>query len=67
MRTKKSHSLGGTGLLVLAVLFLALTMLSNNLLRGQRLDLTENQLYTLSAGSTNRCKPGRTIVELNTV
>lgn len=51
MSTKKSHSLGGTGLLVLAVLFLALTMLSNNLLRGQRLDLTENQLYTLSAGT----------------
>jgi ABC-type uncharacterized transport system involved in gliding motility auxiliary subunit len=51
LSTKKSHSLGGTGLLVLAVLFLALTMLSNNLLRGQRLDLTENQLYTLSAGT----------------
>lgn len=51
MTTKKSHSLGGTGLLVLAVLFLALTVLSNTVLRGQRLDLTENQLYTVSQGT----------------
>ncbi|MGB5622967.1 MAG: Gldg family protein [Gammaproteobacteria bacterium] len=51
MTTKKSHSVGGTGLLVLAVLFLALTVLSNTVLRGQRLDLTENQLYTISQGT----------------
>ncbi len=42
-----------SSLLLLAVLFLALTMLSNALLRGGRLDLTENNLYTLTAGTKN--------------
>lgn len=42
-----------TALLALAILFIALIMLSNNLLRGFRLDLTENRLYTLSAGTEN--------------
>lgn len=41
----------GLGLLALAVLFIALVILSNQLLRGQRLDLTENRLYTLSPGT----------------
>lgn len=40
-------------LLLLAVLFLALTMLNQNLLRGARVDLTENRLYTLSPGTLN--------------
>lgn len=40
-------------LLVLAALFIALTMLSNTLLRGMRLDLTEDNLYTVSAGTEN--------------
>ena len=39
------------GLLALAVLFLAVVMLSNALLRGVRLDLTQNKLYTLSRGT----------------
>lgn len=51
MTTRKSHSLGSTGLLVLAALFLALTMLSNTILRGHQLDLTENKLYTISDGT----------------
>jgi len=43
-----------TGALVLlAVLFLALTMLTGVLFKGARLDLTENRLYTLSEGTVN--------------
>ena len=39
------------GLLALAVLFLGVVMLSNLALRGVRLDLTQNRLYTLSPGT----------------
>ncbi len=42
---------GAGGLAALAVLFLAVVMLSGSLLRGARLDLTQNRLYTLSAGT----------------
>jgi ABC-type uncharacterized transport system involved in gliding motility auxiliary subunit len=42
---------GVGGLLALAVLFLAAVMLSNVGLRGARLDLTQNKLYTLSPGT----------------
>jgi ABC-type uncharacterized transport system involved in gliding motility auxiliary subunit len=41
---------GGT-LAVLAVLFVAVTVLANNLLRGAQVDLTENSIYTLSEGT----------------
>lgn len=41
---------GGT-LAVLAVLFVAVIALANNLLRGAQIDLTQNQLYTLSEGT----------------
>ena len=41
---------GGT-LIVLAAVFLALVVLSGLLLRGVRLDLTQNRLYTLSEGT----------------
>ena len=40
-------------LLALAVLFVALTVISNALFRGARVDLTENNLYTLSDGTRN--------------
>lgn len=40
-------------LVFLALLFLALTMLSGVFLSGLRLDLTQNRLYTLSAGTNN--------------
>jgi len=43
---------GVGGLIALAVLFLAVVMLSNLLLRGMRLDLTQNRLYTLSPGTS---------------
>lgn len=42
---------GVGGLIALAVLFLAVVMLSNVGLRGVRLDLTQNKLYTLSKGT----------------
>jgi ABC-type uncharacterized transport system involved in gliding motility auxiliary subunit len=42
---------GVGGLVALAVLFLAVVMLSNVGLRGMRVDLTQNKLYTLSKGS----------------
>ena len=42
---------GVGGLAALAVLFLGIVMLSNVALRGARLDLTENRLYTLSDGT----------------
>jgi ABC-type uncharacterized transport system involved in gliding motility auxiliary subunit len=38
---------------LLLVLFVALSMLSGNLLKGYRFDLTENKLYTLSEGTRN--------------
>jgi ABC-type uncharacterized transport system involved in gliding motility auxiliary subunit len=39
------------GLIALAVLFLGVVMLSNVGLRGARMDLTQNKLYTLSPGT----------------
>ena len=42
---------GVGGLFALAVLFLAVVMLSNVGLRGMRVDLTQNRLYTLSRGT----------------
>ena len=39
------------GLIALAVLFLGIVMLSNVGLRGMRVDLTQNRLYTLSRGT----------------
>jgi len=42
-----------TSLALLALMFLAVTMLSGAFLTGFRLDLTENRLYTLSPGTIN--------------
>lgn len=53
MSTRSKRSLGGTALLLLAVLFVALTVLSNAVFKGVRLDLTEHRLYTISAGTRN--------------
>ncbi|MDX1459965.1 MAG: GldG family protein, partial [Xanthomonadales bacterium] len=49
--TRNLYSLGSLALL--AVLFVALVMISEGLLRGWRLDLTRNQQYTLSEGTVN--------------
>ncbi len=40
-------------LAVLAVLLVAVILISNTLLRGARVDLTQNHLYTLSQGTKN--------------
>ena len=40
-------------LAVLAILLVAVILISNTLLRGARLDLTQNHLYTLSQGTKN--------------
>ncbi|EDN68808.1 conserved hypothetical protein, secreted [Beggiatoa sp. PS] len=42
-----------TGLLMAIALFLAVNILSDSALKSARLDLTENQLYTLSEGTKN--------------
>lgn len=51
MQKKSVYSIGS--LVLLVVLFIVISMLSGNLLRGLRFDLTENGLYTLSEGSRN--------------
>jgi len=47
----RRFTFGAGGLAALAVLFLGVVMLSGALLRGLRLDLTQNHLYTLSPGT----------------
>src|SRR5258708_15667634 len=42
---------GSAALIAIGVLFVGLTVLSNQLLRGLRLDLTEHQLYTVTPGT----------------
>jgi gliding motility-associatede transport system auxiliary component len=48
--SKKSH-LGATGLAVIGVLFIAIMLLANQLLRGAKVDLTADNLYTISDGT----------------
>jgi len=50
------RSLGGGALAALAVLFVGLTILFGFALRGWRIDLTENHLYTLADGTKNTIK-----------
>ncbi|UXI69590.1 Gldg family protein [Tahibacter amnicola] len=47
------RTLTGSTLVILGVLFVAVVLLSNVLLRGARVDLTQNNLYTLSDGTRN--------------
>jgi hypothetical protein len=47
----RRFTFGAGGLAALAVLFLGVVMLSGALLRGARIDLTQNHLYTLSPGT----------------
>jgi ABC-type uncharacterized transport system involved in gliding motility auxiliary subunit len=47
----RSKGIGAATFVVLAVLFVGLTILANLALRGARLDLTENRLYTLAPGT----------------
>lgn len=54
-----------SSLLLLAVLFLVLTIISGSALRGMRVDLTEQGLYTLSSGSVDILKSLEEPVTLN--
>ena len=51
MQKKAIYSLASLALLL--VLFVAVSMIAGNLLRGFRFDLTENRLFTLSEGTVN--------------
>ena len=54
MMKQNTRSVYSAGVLVLlAVLFVTLTILSSAFLKGMRFDLTENGLYTLSEGTQN--------------
>src|SRR3984885_6564228 len=44
-------TLGGSALLALALLFIGLTILFGYTMRGWRLDLTQNHLYTTTPGT----------------
>jgi len=55
---------GVGGLIALAIAFLAVVMLANVGLRGIRLDLTQNKLYTLSPGTTEVVRQLREPVNL---
>lgn len=46
-------TLTGSALALLALGFVAVVLISNTLLRGARVDLTQNRLYTLSDGTRN--------------
>ena len=51
MTTSSQRRLNTTSLLLLALAFIAAVIISNQLFRGWRIDLTDNQLYTLSDGT----------------
>ena len=47
----KRSTIGGGAVLALALLFIGITVLCNYALRGWRLDLTQNRLYTTASGT----------------
>ncbi|MEQ9561133.1 MAG: Gldg family protein [Woeseiaceae bacterium] len=51
MSTEHQRRLGLSGIALLAVAFIAAVIVSNQLFKGWRIDLTENNLYTLSDGT----------------
>ncbi|MDX1499155.1 MAG: GldG family protein, partial [Woeseiaceae bacterium] len=51
MSTRAQQRLGASGLVLLVVAFVAAVIVSDQLFRGIRIDLTENNLYTLSDGT----------------
>jgi ABC-type uncharacterized transport system involved in gliding motility auxiliary subunit len=51
MNSEQQKRIGIATLIVLTVVFIVAVMASNTLLRGLRIDLTENRLYTLSDGT----------------
>jgi ABC-type uncharacterized transport system involved in gliding motility auxiliary subunit len=61
--TKRS-TLSGVTLLALALLFIGLTVLFNYALRGWRVDLTQNRLYTIAPGTERILKSIREPINL---
>ncbi len=57
-------TLGGGALLALALLFIGLTILFDHTLRGWRLDLTQNHLYTTAPGTDRILKGIREPINL---
>jgi len=57
-------TLGGGALLALALLFIGLTILFGHVLRGWRVDLTQNHLYTTAPGTDNILKGIREPINL---
>jgi ABC-type uncharacterized transport system involved in gliding motility auxiliary subunit len=51
MSTSSQRSLSATSLVLLALAFIAAVIVSNQLFKGLRFDLTDNRLYTLSDGT----------------
>jgi ABC-type uncharacterized transport system involved in gliding motility auxiliary subunit len=51
MSTAQRSRIGYSTLVLLGLVFVAAVMASNTLLKGLRIDLTENQLYTLAPGT----------------
>ena len=51
-----SKTISYSGLLILAILFVLVNMISGNLFKNSRVDLTEDRLYTLSSGTLNILK-----------
>lgn len=51
MSTELQRRMGLSGIALLAVAFIAAVIVSNQLFKGLRIDLTENRLYTLSDGT----------------
>jgi ABC-type uncharacterized transport system involved in gliding motility auxiliary subunit len=49
-------SLGATGLAIVAVLFIGIVLLANQFLRGAKIDLTADNLYTVADGTKNIVK-----------
>ena len=56
--------MSGVGLLIIALLFLVVTVLSNFLFSGVRMDLTDQKLFTLSEGSRNILKSVDSPIEI---
>lgn len=53
MAAQKTKSVTTIGLIVIAILFLVINMVSNSLFTSTRIDLTQNDLYTLTDGTRN--------------
>lgn len=51
MSTRAQKRLGASSLVLLLIAFVAAVIVSNQLFKGVRIDLTENRLYTLSDGT----------------